>query len=125
VASAVLAGPNTGGKTASLKALGLAVLMAKAGMFLPVLPGSAGAVASTAALLARTHSSTLPSRTRKQEGCNCHLVLNTSMLLELPVICLQCSQKHYPMRSAAAVVVRPRAGRRGRRAEPAAEPVNV
>lgn len=34
-------GPNTGGKTASLKALGLAVLMAKAGLFLPVADGQA------------------------------------------------------------------------------------
>lgn len=34
-------GPNTGGKTASLKAFGLAALMAKAGLFLPVAAGQA------------------------------------------------------------------------------------
>ena len=67
-------GPNTGGKTASLKALGLAVLMAKAGMFLPVLPGSPGAVALTAAPLARTHSSNSLFRTRNQDNCTLSLV---------------------------------------------------
>ena len=37
----MLVGPNTGGKTASLKAFGLAALMAKAGLFLPVAAGQA------------------------------------------------------------------------------------
>lgn len=42
ILSCRLAGPNTGGKTASLKALGLAALMAKAGLFLPVKAATEG-----------------------------------------------------------------------------------
>ena len=42
VSVVTLTGPNTGGKTASLKALGLAAAMSRAGLFLPLQPAAKG-----------------------------------------------------------------------------------
>ena len=47
-----ITGPNTGGKTASIKALGLGLLMARAGLHLPTDPGEEAVVPWTERVLA-------------------------------------------------------------------------
>ena len=61
VSVVTLTGPNTGGKTASLKALGLTAAMAKAGLFLP-LQASEGVIPCYAYTNALTCSSQITAR---------------------------------------------------------------
>lgn len=161
---------NTGGKTAALKALGLAALMAKAGLYLPT-PADEGAPLLCAYVLRTlcctvlcmlTHGASVPEPADKGPtplGCASVLtcagllvalcskgdrVLST-VLLSHSMYVLGAARMHHSMGIAHADIayesaimkvmlcrsragnrlLRPRAGGRGRRAEPAAEPVHI